>query len=285
MSSALTAIDPSALATTLNVRFAVRLPPPVSPAPAVNITVSRATFDAAIPESAPSFPEVSANSTRLPVTAPAGPSKSPILGRLPICMRFLLLVSALSSMINKSATTGVTFSTIAEISEATLSWIAEPSAPSLTVGLGYVPLSSPPAAPTGEPLGRLLSCNFFLLLESALSSIINKSAATGVTFSAIEKISLATLSWTAVPSAPSLTLGLGYVPLRSPPAEPDGGREALESSSVASVTAAFNSVKMPAPRLPISVAWGLVVLAIWASSVAPSADTSRLSTVPTFVMF
>jgi hypothetical protein len=51
-----------------------------------------------------------------------------------------------------------------------------------------------------QPQGRLPTCTFFLLFESALSSIIIKSAEAGVTFSVIKAISQATLSCIAFTS-------------------------------------------------------------------------------------
>ena len=104
---------------------------------------------------------------------------------------------------------------------------------------------------------------FFLLSESALSSIRIRSALTGIGLSEIADISAAVSACIADPSAPSTTPGLGYVPDRSPEAIPLGLRESPESSRFASVTAAFNSTRVPDPRLPMSVKCGFEALEMW----------------------
>ena len=79
-----------------------------------------------------------------------------------------------------------------------------------TLGLGYVPLRSPPAAPVGVELGV---CQVAVLLDVAVRTwpVVGAVAA-----------ELLTLPPDTFSAPEAKTVGLGYDPLKSPPAVPVG---------------------------------------------------------------
>jgi hypothetical protein len=79
-----------------------------------------------------------------------------------------------------------------------------------TFGFGYVPLSSPPAVPVGDLFGV---CQVAELLEVAVRTCPELGAAA-------DEVATVELDDFNPPEA--TTKGVGYVPLRSPPASPDG---------------------------------------------------------------
>jgi len=82
-----------------------------------------------------------------------------------------------------------------------------------TVGFGYVPLRSPPAAPVGVALG---------VDHTAVDELVavRTCPLDGATAAEVTTVVVADF----IPAEAS-TVGFGYVPLRSPPAGPDGGNE------------------------------------------------------------
>jgi S-adenosylmethionine/arginine decarboxylase-like enzyme len=127
------------------------------------------------------------------------------------------------------------------------------------VGLGYVPHRSPLAAPVGEPLGF---CQVAAVLEVAVSTWPELGAvAAEVTMLVVADFSAADVA----------TEGLGYDPLRSPPAAPVGDEpakschEALEPFiavstwpvvGAAAVAIATVVVAVFSPRACVTVGFG-----------------------------
>ena len=93
----------------------------------------------------------------------------------------------------------------------------------VTVGFGYVPPSSPPAEPVGLVLGF---CQVAVVLDVAVSTWPFRGAV------AAEVLTLVVADLIAAEVA---TDGLGYVPLRSPPAVPLGDELELGVCQIAVV--------------------------------------------------